>query len=145
MAAIGRTDLTGPSYAHNQHRVQHQDEIESAIVAWTSRHTIDEVESVMRQAGVPVGRVNTVADVVENEQTKARGAIREVEVLPKGRGHSQGWTVKMQGTFPVLNGVDSQPRWAGPELGQHTEEVLVNDLGLSPEEIARLREGALVA
>ena len=53
--------------------------------------------------------------------------------------------MKMSGTVPVLEGgVDSHPRWAGPEVGEHTGEVLMNDLGLSAEEVSKLREGNVI-
>ena len=152
MQAIGRTDLMGPDYAHNHHRVARQEEIEAAICAWTSTRTVDEVEEVMRKAGVPVGRVNSVEDVLENEQLKARGAVREVPVSAvwgdinecEDEFQGSGWTVKMQGTFPVIDGVDPQPKWAGPELGAHTEEVLMQELMLSEREIGRLKEDGII-
>lgn len=136
MSAIGRTDLIGPNYQHNQHRVERQDEIEVAISNWTSRKTVDEVVDAMNQAQVPVGRVVNVKEIIENEQVKARGAVRDVAV--------KGWSVKMAGTFPVLEGVDSQPKWAGPELGEHTDEVLLNDLRMTREEVDRLREDGII-
>ena len=50
--------------------------------------------------------------------------------------------MKMSGTVPVLEGgVDSHPRWAGPEVGEHTGEVLIDDLGLSA---AKLGEGNVI-
>ncbi|KAG6824778.1 hypothetical protein H0H93_001538, partial [Arthromyces matolae] len=74
METIGRSDLTGPSYAQNHHRVSRQSEIETAISDWTRRHSVEEVIETMNRVGVPVGRVVTVKEVLESEQTKARGA-----------------------------------------------------------------------
>jgi len=136
MTAIDRTDLIGPNYEHNQHRVQKQDEIELAISNWTSQRTVEEVIQAMDKAQVPVGRVVSVKDVVESEQVKARGAVREVVV--------KDWSVKMVGTFPVLEGVESQPRWAGPDLGEHTDEVLSKELSLTTAEIDELRKEGTV-
>lgn len=136
MATIGRTDLIGPQYEHNQHRVQRQDEIELAISNWTSQRTVDEVIQAMDKAQVPVGKVVSVKDIVENEQMKARCAVQDVVV--------KDWEVKMAGTFPVLEGVESQPRWAGPDLGEHTEEVLSKELGLTIADINQLRKNGVV-
>ena len=144
MQTIDRMDLTGPDYHHNQHRVQRQAEIENAISAWTSKRKLEEVIDAMNKAGVPVGRVVTVKEVVENEQVKARGAVRDVWVQNKSAGEGEGWSVKMLGTVPMLEGVDSHPRWAGPEVGQHTDEVLTTDLELSAEEVARLRKENII-
>jgi crotonobetainyl-CoA:carnitine CoA-transferase CaiB-like acyl-CoA transferase len=145
MHAIDHANLTGPSYQHNHHRVEKQGEIETAISGWTKRHSIAEVEEVMQAAGVPVGRVANVKDIVESEHVKVRGAVRSVEVNSNGKDGRGTWNVKMQGTFPVLDDVDPQPKWAGPDLGFHTDEVLMGNLGLSLEAVSKLRdEGVIV-
>ncbi|KAG6829024.1 hypothetical protein H0H92_005932 [Tricholoma furcatifolium] len=141
MEAVNRTDLTGPAYAQNHHRVTHQAEIEEAIASWTRQHTVEDVIQAMNRVGVPVGRVVTVKEVVEGEQVKARGAVQDVWV----GGEENGWKVKMQGTFPVIDGVDPQPKWAGPDLGFHTNEVLMGDLGLSLDAVSELRSGGVIA
>ncbi|KAG2121248.1 CoA-transferase family III domain-containing protein [Suillus clintonianus] len=140
MRAIGREDLIGPSYAHNHHRVARQGEIEEAISAWTSQQHVEEVLTTLEGAGVPVGRVVGVKEIVEGEQVKARGAVEDVEVGRDG----EGWNVKMPRVFPVLEGCDAKTRWAGPDLGAHTEEVLGELLGLSVESITRLREEGVI-
>jgi crotonobetainyl-CoA:carnitine CoA-transferase CaiB-like acyl-CoA transferase len=144
MHAIDRADLTGPSYQHNRHRVEKQGEIETAISEWTKRHSIMEVEKVMQAAGVPVGRVANVKDIMESEHVKVRGAVRSVEVNSNGKDGRETWNVKMQGTFPVVDGVDPQPKWAGPDLGSHTDEVLMGDLGLSSGQVLKLRDNGVI-
>ncbi|KAG5651308.1 hypothetical protein H0H81_009133, partial [Sphagnurus paluster] len=142
MQTIKRPDLVGEDYQHNHHRVTRQEEIEQAICEWTQRRTVDDVVEAMNQAGVPVGRVVTVKEVVEGEQIQARGAVRDVWVGDKDS--SQRWKVKMQGTFPVIDGVDSQPKWAGPDLGAHTDEVLMGSLGLSADAVSKLRNEGVI-
>ena len=145
MNTIGREDLTGPRYERNAQRVQRQREIEDAISSWTSQRTIDEVLKEMTKAGVPVGRVATMKEVAESEQLAARGAIQEVEVKTKNKdGEEKEWSVKMLGTFPVIDGVDAKPRWAGPQLGAHTEEILREELGLRTPELNRLRREGII-
>jgi crotonobetainyl-CoA:carnitine CoA-transferase CaiB-like acyl-CoA transferase len=135
MRAIGREDLIGPAFAHNHHRVTRQAEIEDAISAWTGQRRVEEVLTVLEGAGVPVGRVVGVKEIVEGEQVQARGAVEDVWV----GGEGEGWNVKMPRVFPLLDGCDAKTRWAGPDLGAHTEEVL-GDLGLSVEQITQLRD-----
>ncbi|KZP28538.1 CoA-transferase family III [Athelia psychrophila] len=147
MHAIGRGDLVGPAYAHNQHRVQHQAQIEAAISAWTRAHTVADAERVMREAGVPVGRVNSVREVVACEQVRARGAVEDVWVGKDGEGEGEGeggWNVKMPKVFPVLEGYDVRTRWAGPDLGAHTDEVLAGELGVGQAELQRLRKEGVI-
>ncbi|KIK05853.1 hypothetical protein K443DRAFT_130232 [Laccaria amethystina LaAM-08-1] len=142
MTAINRTDLIGPSYQHNMHRVARQAEIEEAISAWTSQQSGDEVIEAMNKASIPVGRVVNVKGIVEGEQIQARGAVRDVWV--NGSQGKEGWSVKMQGTFPLIDGVDPQPKWAGPDLGDHTKDVLMGDLGYSAEEVEQLRKDGVI-
>lgn len=139
MRAIGREDLIGASYAHNHHRVARQGEIEEAISAWTSQRHVEEVLTILEGAGIPVGRVVGVKEIVEGEQVKARGAVEDVEVGKEG----EGWKVKMPRVFPLLEGCNTKTRWAGPDLGAHTEEIL-GELGLNVESIIRLREEGVI-
>ncbi|KAI0343595.1 L-carnitine dehydratase/bile acid-inducible protein F [Trametopsis cervina] len=140
MKAMERGDLTGPDYAHNQHRVERQAEIEQAISDWTKTRTPEQVEEVLRAAGVPCGRVFNVKEVVENPHTQARGLVEDVWV----GSEEEGWNVKMSKVAPVLEGYDLKTRWAGPELGQHNYEVLVQELGLSESELHALQEKGVV-
>lgn len=141
MDTIGRSDLTGPDYLQNHHRVKKQVEIEEAISTWTKQHSAEGVIDMMNKAGVPVGRVVTVKEVVENEQNIARGAIQDVPVQSSKGG---SWNMKMQSTFPLLDGVESKPKWAGPDLGFHTDEVLRNSLGLSDGAVSKLRADGII-
>ncbi|KAI0320563.1 CoA-transferase family III domain-containing protein, partial [Amylostereum chailletii] len=141
MRTIGREDLTGDAYQHNHHRVAHQAEIETAISAWTRARTAEEVLRVMQEIGVPGGRVVSVKEVMENEQVRARGAVEDVRVGGEGE---EGWTVKMPRLAPVLEGMETRTRWAGPELGAHNEEVLCGTLGMSHAEVDALVERGVV-
>ena len=140
MIAIGREDLTGEDYAQNHHRVERQQEIEDGISAWTSVRTAEEVERVMRGASVPCGRVFSVKEVVENPHTQSRGLVEEVHV----GSQDKGWSVKMSKAVPVLEGCDTRTRWAGPNLGEHNREVLIDGLGLSEAEYLAYQQQGII-
>ncbi|KAI9454945.1 CoA-transferase family III domain-containing protein [Russula earlei] len=146
MRAMDRADLTGPEFSSNQHRVAQRAEIEAAIEAWTRERSRDEVLRVLDQIGVPAGRVASVRDIVANEQVQERGAVEDVWVPGQVRNSDQetGWTVKMPGVAPKLEGVDARTRWAGPDLGAHNREILCGELGLSAEELNALVERGTV-
>ncbi|KAJ6603223.1 CoA-transferase family III domain-containing protein [Mycena vulgaris] len=160
MALVGAPHLSSPSYAQNHQRVQHRDEIEAAISAWTSVRSAEEVVARMRERGVPVGRVVRVGEIVGGEQVVARGAVRDVWVPFNGAAEiagasasdgaasvgagTGGWNLKMPSTFPVLEGCGAAPRWAGPDLGAHTEEVLFGELGMGEAEVGVLRGEGVV-
>ncbi|KAH8980754.1 CoA-transferase family III domain-containing protein [Lactarius hatsudake] len=140
MHTIGRADLTGPAFAKNHHRVARRVEIEDAIVAWTSARTRDDVLRTLDQIGVPAGRVASVRDIVTNEQVRERGAVEPVWVPGQAHGTADdnGWTVKMPGAL------HARTRWAGPDLGAHSEEILCGELGLSAEELDALVDRGVV-
>lgn len=140
MGVIGRPDLTGPSFAHNHHRVARQAEIEEAISTWTKTKTAEEVEEALHAVGVPAGRVLSVKEIVESPHTKARGIVEDVWVGDE----ETGWSVKVPKVVPVLEGCDPKTRWAGPQLGQHNHEIFVDELGLNEEELVRLQSEGVI-
>lgn len=147
MKAIGRSDLVGPAYAHNQERVLRQAEIEDAISAWTKLRTAEEVCKVMDEARVPVGRIMNVKDILSNEHVRARGMIESIHV-PSRNGMSdgeraEGWDLEVSRVVPRLE-QESPTRWAGPDLGQHTREVLAEVLDYSSEKLDELRANGII-
>ena len=70
--------------------MERQAEIEDAISAWTKERTVEDVEKVMMDAGVPDGRVNSVKEIMEIGHLKVGGAVEDVWI-----GEGAGWNVKM--------------------------------------------------
>ncbi|NUU04176.1 CaiB/BaiF CoA transferase family protein [Herbaspirillum robiniae] len=137
MHTIGRADLADdPALEHNDGRVQQVALLDAAIAGWTSAHTIGEVLDALEQAGVPSGRIYSVADIVADPHYQARDMILPAR-LP------DGVEVKMPGIVPKLSDTPGEVRWQGPSLGQHTGEILAG-LGFDDNEIARLREQGVV-
>ena len=52
--------------------------------------------------------------------------------------------VAMPGVLPVFSETPGEVRWPGPALGEHSEAVLRDDLGLTEDEIARLRSEGVI-
>ncbi|KAI7894908.1 CAIB/BAIF family protein [Mucor mucedo] len=141
MNAIGRSDLTGEKYKVNADRVKEQEAIDGAIAAWTLEHTTDEVLEVMEKVSVPAGKIYDAKDIVEDEHINARGMIENVTVGTKEEG--RGWNVKIPGMSPVLGTTPGSTEWAGPDLGEHTNQVLKDLLGLSDSEIKKLEQDGI--
>ncbi len=97
-----------------------------------SAHWIAEFEA----AGVPVGPVNRIGDMLADPQVAAREMVVEVEHPRAGRMKTLGAPIKFSATPAAV----SRP---APLLGEHTDEVLAG-LAYSPGDIERLRrEGAV--
>lgn len=133
MTAIGREDLAlDPELAHNDGRVRHVDLIDGAILEWTGRHDLGTVLKVLEQAAVPSGRIYTAEDIVKDEHYLAREMIQRF-TLP------DGLPIDLPGVVPKLSATPGGTRWLGPELGQHTAEVL-KEIGVTPEQYQRMRD-----
>ncbi|MCK1720931.1 CaiB/BaiF CoA-transferase family protein [Bradyrhizobium sp. 141] len=137
MVAVGRPDLAADEeLATNDGRVARNAELDGAIADWTRRHTVAEALAVLESAGVPAGRIYSVADIVDDPHYLAREMIVPA-VLP---GDVR---VKMPGIVPKLSDTPGAVLWSGPELGAHTE-VILTELGKTDQDIRELRRRGVV-
>ena len=137
MIAIGRQDLAeDPRLEQNQGRVENEKEIDAAIEKWTREHTSDEVLTTMDEVSVPAGPILSVEDMMNDEHYIARGMFQEVE--------ANGRTLHIPAMLPILTETPGSTEWPGPELSEHTEEVLTELLGKDEGEITQLREDGVV-
>ena len=127
MTLIGRPDLaTDPDLQTNAGRWLRRDELDAAIGEWTIRHGRDEALSLLDGAGVPSGPIYTAADICADEQYAARNMIQDFVVDTGGERPS---VVGFPGIVPVIGGRSLPIRNVGPDLGEHTDEVLTELLG----------------
>ena len=136
--AAGLDELTeDPRFLSNADRVKHADDLRAVLGPAMTERTIAEWLEVLRSAGVPAGRIDSVRDVCEHPQVIARDMVVELEHPEAGPIRVTGVPVKLSDT---PGAVDLPP----PALGQHTEEVLSDWLGLSGAEVAELRRKKVV-
>ncbi|MEU1950746.1 CaiB/BaiF CoA transferase family protein [Nocardia rhamnosiphila] len=133
METIGRPDLAAdPELRDNAGRWARRDELDAAIADWTGRHTRAEALRLLDAAGVPSGPIYTAADICADEQYAARNMIQRFEV---DTGADEPATVGFPGIVPVIGGASLPIRTIGPDLGEHTREVLATVLRLTDDEI----------
>jgi crotonobetainyl-CoA:carnitine CoA-transferase CaiB-like acyl-CoA transferase len=119
-------------YATNPARVANRETLDAAIAqALKGGKSANWIEK-LRAAGVPCGPINSVGEALNDPHTLARDMVRSVR-------HPTVGEVKMVGIPFRLNGTPAAIRRAPPLLGQHTEEVLSEELGMSAARIAQLR------
>jgi formyl-CoA transferase len=129
---MNRPELaTDPAYATHGARGERQAELDAIVSAWTQTMDADSLLSLLAAAGVPAGRIYQAPDMLCDPHYLAREAITEVVDDHFG-------SLLMQNVFPKLSRTPGSVRWTGPDLGQHNEEVLAHELGLSREDIRRL-------
>lgn len=137
-AAMGRHDLaTDPRFAKHQARGVNQAEIDGLVADWTRALPRAEVLARLDAEGVPGGPVNDAADVAADAHFRARESVIERDAPGLGR-------LVMPGVVPKLDRTPGAVRCTGPAVGEHTEEVLRERLGLGDAEIAELRRDGSV-
>ncbi|AMM33873.1 CoA-transferase [Sinomonas atrocyanea] len=144
MRVIGRPDLAeDPALASNEVRWARREELDAAIGDWAAQHPQAEALAILEEAGVPSGPIYTAADICRDEQYKARNMVQR---LPVSTGEDVIENVGFPGIVPVIGGTSLPIRSLGPDLGQHTREVLTDILGMTPEQIQAVAagEGALL-
>ncbi|MES2257331.1 MAG: CaiB/BaiF CoA-transferase family protein [Pseudomonadota bacterium] len=130
----GRPELAiDARYATNPVRVKHRDELVPILAAMVKTKTREEWIVQLEAVGVPCGPINDIGDVYRNPQVQARQMVVDVPHPTAGTMQLVRSPMKMSGT-PTDGGA------APPLLGQHTEQVLRELLGRSPEEIGALRD-----
>ncbi|MEV5536541.1 CaiB/BaiF CoA-transferase family protein [Saccharopolyspora shandongensis] len=141
MAAIGRPDLAAdPTLADGDARYAREAELDAAITEWTSRHKAADAVAVLSDAGVPAGPVYDARAITEDEHYQARDMLCSVPIAIDGEPEQ----IRLPGVVPRLPGAPGSVRWAGPELGEHTDEVLGRLLGIPAAELDDLRARKVV-
>ncbi len=136
--AIDRADMTSdPRFSSNAARLKHRSLVDEAVGGWFAARNRDEALQIMREAGVTVGPVYTIADAVTDAHFRERGIVVEMEDAEMG-------AVPMHNIVPRLSETGGTWRRPAPRLGEHTDAVLA-EAGFDNEAIARLKETGAAA
>jgi formyl-CoA transferase len=136
--AMGEPGLKDdPRYVSHAARGVNQTELDEHISAWTRTLTSADLLARLEAHGVPFGKVYTAPDMLEDPQFAAREAIATVD-------HPVFGKVRMQNAFPKLSETPGEVRWPGPALGEHTDAVLGERLGLAADRLATLKSAGVI-
>ncbi|MDA1356914.1 MAG: CoA transferase [Proteobacteria bacterium] len=126
--------LADPRYKTNESRIANRASLEGRLVELFMGQPKAEWLKRLRAAGIPCGGVNTLGEVLEHPQLKARGAIGELSssVGPLKEFLSP---IRITGQAPVFDHL--------PDLGEHSEEIL-QALGYDATARARLKDSGVV-
>ncbi|HYS48425.1 MAG TPA: CoA transferase [Xanthobacteraceae bacterium] len=123
-------------FAANRARVENRAAVDAMVAAALAQDRAEAWIEKLRAAGVPCGRINSVAQALEDPQTLAREMIETVD-------HPAVGALKMLGVPFKFADTPAAVRRAPPTLGQHTDEVL-REVGMDAETVAKLRTEKVV-
>jgi len=137
-AAMGRPELADdPQWDVLAKRAARSDEINDLVASWTSKLTAAEVEAACIAHEVPVATAYTAADILADQHMAARGDLVTVDD-PVAGPHRQ------QAPFPRFDGNPPDSPRPAPLLGEHNDEVWLDLVGLSPEELEAHRADGVI-
>ena len=138
LAVAGRPELIGDArYATHDARCANASEVEAIISAWTRTVTKREAMDILVPLGVACGMVQDTREVLADEHLRARAMSLTMQDPRRGVAYpALGNPIKI-----ASNDVAVSPP---PLLGEHTDELLGELLGLSDAEVGRLRGEGVV-
>ena len=138
-AVLGEPAMAGdPRFATNPQRLAHRTVLVPAIEAILGTRTVADWLEKLRAAEVPAAPVNDLAGAFAEPPVADREMIVEYDHPEVGRVRLPGNPIKLEGAGPTV----SRP---APRLGEHTDAVLQELLGLPPERVAELRQQGAIA
>lgn len=131
---IGKEELADHGlFKTNPLRAENYNALRPELAEAIKRKSTREWQSILDDAGVPNGPINNMEGVVNDPQVISREMLVEVE-------HPKAGSVKIPGVPIKMSESQGTVRMPAPVLGQHTEEILKDFVGLTHEEIQRLKE-----
>jgi formyl-CoA transferase len=137
LTVMGREDLIGDQrYLTPGDRVEREEEVDEIISAWTSQQTKYDAMRLIGDAGIPAGAVLDTDELNNDVTFEERGVMQTMAHPVHEPFKMPAWPVRVDGKATRLK--------ASPVLGEHTEQVIGDWLGLNEAAVDELRtEGAL--
>ena len=134
---MGRPDLLA-RFAKVGTRLECRAEVNGIVADWIARFDQDALVRVCEEGDVPLGRINTIADIFADEHVGARGNLLSFDVTGEPR------PVVVPGVFPHLMDTPGQVASLGGEMGEHNAEVYGKLLGLTEADLLSLKAQGVI-
>jgi crotonobetainyl-CoA:carnitine CoA-transferase CaiB-like acyl-CoA transferase len=136
--AMGREELTkDPRFTNTTTRFRNADALDREIDSWIQPKSVADVLALLERHSVPCGPVLDVPTLVKHPQFLANRIVEMVD-------HPDAGPLPLFAPAIRLTGDAAPRRGCPPRLGEHTEQVLLEWLGLSAGEVAALRASGVV-
>ena len=136
--AVGHPELAeDPRFRTNRDRIRHAPSLVEAVQNIMLTRTYEEWETLLLGAGIPMGAINDIGQLVQHPQVKARGSLVRME-------HPRAGEVTIVGVPIRLSRTPGSVRTPAPKLGEHTVQVMREFMGMTDERIAELRDARVL-
>jgi benzylsuccinate CoA-transferase BbsF subunit len=122
-----------PRFPTLEARKKNEDELNKIVGEWTINYSPEDVMTILQKAGVPAGVVSDSADVLKDPQLRRRNIFWPMYHTEMGDFTHLGQSFQLSGT-------PSRPFSPAPLLGEHTEQVCTEMLGMSDDEFVSLMQ-----
>jgi glutaryl-CoA transferase len=126
-----------PRFATNRDRIRNYDALRPLVAEAFLKRTKAEWLDLLNAAGIPAGPVRDLQEVLNDAQLLARSMLHRLQ-------HSTAGPVQVLGVPVKLSDTEGCVRRPPPALGEHTEQILTGDLGLTSSDVTALREAGVV-
>lgn len=126
-----------PNFATNAMRVTHRKALVKSLQKLLKQRSAKDWIAALQKVGVPCGEINNIAQALENTQTKHRNMCFSMQ-------HRQSQSVAQIASPMQFSETPIQYQQAPPTLGEHSDSVLQQWLGLSAQDIQQLRDNKVV-
>jgi CoA:oxalate CoA-transferase len=136
--AIGLPELPKEErFSTDPARLRHQQELRALIEAWTSTMPVAAIVECLEAAGVPAAPIWDLSEALASDHAQARKLLQEAR-------HPGGGTVSVMPQPVRLSGATRATDLSAPRLGEHTQDVLHEELGLSESDYAALHARGVI-
>jgi crotonobetainyl-CoA:carnitine CoA-transferase CaiB-like acyl-CoA transferase len=126
-----------PALSTAKGRREAHDAIDAALSSWLAERSAADIVEAWSSAGIPVGKLVNPREIRPHPHLDARGFFQAIDHPATGVVNYPSFPLRFSGRYQPL-------RTPPPTLGQHTEEVLAEKLGLTREEIEKLRSDQVI-
>ena len=138
LTLCGGADVAAdPRFQTPQGRVEHIDEVDGIVATWIAKHDLATVLDEFEKAEAAIGPAYTIDQIFQDPQYQAREDIVEIEDEDLGK-------MRMTNAFPFMSATPGKVRHGGPKKGQHNDEIFIEELGLSAEDVQALKDEGVI-
>lgn len=136
--AMQRSDLlSDPRFEDQRDRRRNYEAIHEIVGEWIGSLTLEQVQRVLDEHGVPATKVYATSDVMSDKHYVAREQIVDVPSEQHG-------TLPQPGVVPRLSRTPGHVKHRAPTLGEHNQEVYGGMLGISDDELEQLSTDGVI-